>query len=43
MKHISILILNKMRLSSEDIPRHAFLEVNTILADQIKPPLFDVQ
>ena len=43
MKHISILILNKMRLSSEDIPRHAFLEVNAIIADQSKPPLFDVQ
>lgn len=43
MKHISILVLNKMRLNSADIPHQAFSEVNHILARQGKPVLFDVQ
>ena len=43
MKHIAILVLNKMRLNSADIPHQAFSEVNQILASQGKPALFDVQ
>ena len=43
MKHISILVLNNARLSSIEIPRHAFTEVNDILLAQGKDPLFNVQ
>jgi len=43
MKHISILVTHKARLSSIELPRHAFSEVNNILVDIGKPPLFNVQ
>ncbi|NJD21397.1 MAG: helix-turn-helix domain-containing protein, partial [Melioribacter sp.] len=43
MKHISILVTHKARLSSIELPRHAFSEVNNILVDIGKPPLFKVQ
>lgn len=43
MKHISILVLNNARLSSVEIPRHAFSEVNIFLTSQNKPPFFDVE
>jgi len=43
MKHISILVTHKARLSSIELPRHAFSEVNNILDDIGKPPLFNVQ
>lgn len=32
-----------MRLNSADIPRHAFIEVNNILKEYNKPPVFKVQ
>lgn len=43
MKHISILVTHKARLSSIELPRHAFSEVNNILIALGKPPLFNVQ
>ncbi|MCL6097395.1 MAG: helix-turn-helix domain-containing protein, partial [Bacteroidetes bacterium] len=43
MKHISILALNNARLSSIEIPRHAFSEVNNFLISQNKQPLFEVE
>lgn len=43
MKHISILVPHRARLSSIELPRHAFSEVNNILIANGKPPLFNVQ
>lgn len=43
MKHISILALNNARLSSVEIPRHAFSEVNNYLAGLGKAPFFKVE
>ena len=43
MKNISILVPERARLSSIEIPRHAFTEVNEILSAEGNPPLFNVQ
>ena len=43
MKHISILVLNNARLSSIEIPRHAFSEVNNYLISLGKAPFFNVE
>jgi len=43
MKHISILIPKRARLSSIEIPRQAFSEVNEILISMGKEALFTVQ
>ena len=43
MKHISILVPHRARLSSIEIPRHAFTEVNNILIANGKPSMFNVQ
>jgi transcriptional regulator GlxA family with amidase domain len=43
MKHISILVLNNVRMSSLEIPRHAFSEANNILIERGKNPLFNIQ
>ena len=43
MKHVSILVLNNSRINSIDNPRHAFEEVNKILLNEGKPPLFEIQ
>ncbi len=43
MKNISILVPERARLSSIEIPRHAFTEVNDISIAEGKPPLFNVQ
>ncbi|MFA6027050.1 MAG: helix-turn-helix domain-containing protein [Ignavibacteriaceae bacterium] len=43
MKNISILVPERARLSSIEIPRHAFTEVNDISIAEGNPPLFNVQ
>ncbi len=43
MKNIAILVPERARLSSIEIPRHAFTEVNDISAADGNPPLFNVQ
>lgn len=43
MKHISILVPHRARLSSIEIPRHAFTEVNNILIANGKSSMFNVQ
>ena len=43
MKHVSILVLNNARLSSIEIPRHAFSEVNNYLVSLGKTPFFNVE
>ena len=43
MKNISILVPEQVRLSSIEIPRHAFAEVNDILISDGNPPFFNVQ
>ena len=43
MKHVSILVLNNARLSSVEIPRHAFSEVNNYLVSLGKAPFFNVE
>lgn len=43
MKNIAILVPERARLSSIEIPRHAFTEVNDISTAEGNPPLFNVQ
>lgn len=43
MKNIAILVPERARLSSIEIPRHAFTEVNDISTAEGNPPLFDVK
>lgn len=43
MKHICILVNSFTNIGSVDIPRRAFLSVNSYLAERGEPPLFKVE
>lgn len=43
MKHISLLVLDSVRLNSIEIPRHAFTEANEYAVEQGSNPLFKIQ
>ncbi len=42
MKHISILVLNRAKLHSIELPHQAFSEVNKFLAASGEQPMFDI-